>query len=198
VKLCVHFISQGVYWKAGDDVADEEVPDFVRKYAVTETSGNGEAGSPAGSKARTGSAVEAVAPTPKLRQLRKRYVKRGVAWRRVKDVAVKVGRADLYPAWTFPLSGDRSCLERWKVACRKAWRVASAILPSQPKKRLPAAYTWSRNRGISKRSHPNLTKRAKQQEVKAPKTSMERKIRHQSRAEQSKGLAKGEAGTVAG
>jgi hypothetical protein len=74
-----------------DDVADEEVPDFVRKYAVTETSGNGEAGSPAGSKARTGSAVEAVAPTPKLRQLRKRYVKRGVAWRRVKDVAVKVG-----------------------------------------------------------------------------------------------------------
>ena len=94
MKLCVHFISKGVYWRAGDDVPENEVPDFVRKYVVT---GNGEPKIPAPPKARTLSQVEGCSRSATggseqpQQKLRKRYVKRGVAWRRVKDVAVKVG-----------------------------------------------------------------------------------------------------------
>ena len=44
MKLCVHFIAHGSYWKAGDEIPDDEIPPTIRKYAVT---GNGEPKVPA-------------------------------------------------------------------------------------------------------------------------------------------------------
>ena len=61
---------------------------------------------------------------------------------------------------------------------------AIVILPAN-QKAFYSVYEHKKS-GMGKRSHPNLSKRARQQEVKAPKTSMERKIRHRSRAEQIK------------
>ena len=36
MKLRVHFLSRGRYWKAGEEIPDEDVPPNVRKYAVSE------------------------------------------------------------------------------------------------------------------------------------------------------------------
>jgi len=88
LKLSVHAIVRGVFVRAGEEIDEVDVSPILRKYAVTETSDNGEGETPAGSKARTPLEAQASAAEPKLR---KRYVKRGVAWRRVKDVAVKIG-----------------------------------------------------------------------------------------------------------
>ena len=34
MKLRVHFLSRGRYWKAGEEIPDEEVPPNVRKYST--------------------------------------------------------------------------------------------------------------------------------------------------------------------
>jgi hypothetical protein len=88
LKLSVHALIHGTFVRAGEEIDEPDVSPILRKYAVTETSGNGEAGTTTRSKARTQLEAQASAAEPKLR---KRYVKRGVAWRRVKDVAVKIG-----------------------------------------------------------------------------------------------------------
>jgi hypothetical protein len=63
VKLCVNLIADGRYVRAGQEVAEADVPEFARVYAVA---GNGE---------------PPVPPKPK------RSVKRRVAWQRAKDKA---------------------------------------------------------------------------------------------------------------
>ncbi len=88
MKLCVHFIAHGSYWKAGDEIPIDEIPPAIRKYAVNGPSGNGAI--PAAPKMRTSSQAEASAEEPK-QKLWKRYVKRGVAWRRGKGGAAAIG-----------------------------------------------------------------------------------------------------------
>jgi hypothetical protein len=97
LRLTVHFISRGIYWKAGDDVPDDELPDFVRKYPVEAApAGNGSraaANVPSTRHSTTEAApaslgYEKVKPKPAVSR---RYVNRGAVYRRSKEVTLKTG-----------------------------------------------------------------------------------------------------------
>jgi hypothetical protein len=60
VKLSVNFVGLGRYWKAGEEIPDEDVPPRIAKYAVTVTGDDGVTESPA---------LEPAPPAPK-RQLK--------------------------------------------------------------------------------------------------------------------------------
>ena len=84
----------------------------------------------------------------------------------------------------------RQMNDAYRVVCRKPSSVASAILTPPDNQTARYSVYESKKQGMSKRARPNLSGRAKKQEVKALKTSMERRIRHRSRAEQSNALPK--------
>jgi hypothetical protein len=62
MKLSVNLVGRGRYWKAGEEIPDEEVPATIRRYAVT-VSGDDEVSNPP--------ACDAVEPAPPA----KRHVK---------------------------------------------------------------------------------------------------------------------------
>jgi hypothetical protein len=70
MRLSVNFISGGKYWKVGDDIPDELVPEPVRRYAATE-----EEAAPV-----NGGREKILARSPRY------YVRRGQAFRRVEAV----------------------------------------------------------------------------------------------------------------
>jgi hypothetical protein len=63
VKLSVNFVGLGRYWKAGEEIPDEDVPPRIAKYAVTVTGDDGVTETPAPD------APEPAPPAPK-RQLK--------------------------------------------------------------------------------------------------------------------------------
>lgn len=81
MKLRVHFLSRGRYWKAGEEIPDEDVPPNVRKYAIPSAK-----------------------PVPELRAQREgadhlhspkgsngTHVKRGARWAKIGDVELEPG-----------------------------------------------------------------------------------------------------------
>jgi hypothetical protein len=64
MKLSVNLVGRGRYWKAGEEIPDDEVPATIRKYAVTVTGDDGVTESPA---------PDALEPAAR----RKRHIKAG-------------------------------------------------------------------------------------------------------------------------
>jgi hypothetical protein len=64
LKLSVNFVGLGRYWKAGEEIPDEDVPPKIAKYAVTVTGDDGVTESPA---------PDALEPAAR----RKRHIKAG-------------------------------------------------------------------------------------------------------------------------
>jgi hypothetical protein len=60
LKLSVNFVGLGRYWKAGEEIPDEDVPPKIAKYAVTVTGDDGV------------TAVEPPPSAPRKRQLKAR------------------------------------------------------------------------------------------------------------------------------
>ena len=81
MKLRVHFLSRGRYWKAGEDIPDEDVPPNVRKYAVDSAEPVPEL-----------RAQRANADPPQLpKQKNGAHVKRGARWAKLADVELEPG-----------------------------------------------------------------------------------------------------------
>ena len=84
-RLSVNVISKGKYWKAGEDIPDEELSPNILKY-VARNNGYVEEIRHQRSDA---DGVESKPSQPKLSS--KRYVKRGDAFKRVDSVETTVG-----------------------------------------------------------------------------------------------------------
>jgi hypothetical protein len=80
VKLRVHFLSRGRYWKVGEDIPDEDVPPNVRKYAVDSAEPVPEL-----------RAERANADPPHLPKQNGTHVKRGARWAKLADVELEPG-----------------------------------------------------------------------------------------------------------